>query len=134
MVQLTMRYSRYREIPARAHNLSSTISDYRVRKAMSVIAERAGTRLAVGEVAREVGMSRPHFFEVFRRSLHITPNAYRNVLRMERAYRSLLETSIPVNRIATELGFTVHADFTRFFRTNHGVSPDAYRGAAWRMT
>jgi AraC-like DNA-binding protein len=134
MVQLTVRYSRYREIPAWARNFSSAISDYRIRKAVGVIAERAATRFDVSEVAREVAMSRPHFFEVFRRSLGITPNAYRNVLRMERAYRSLLETSIPVNRIATELGFSVHADFTRFFRMNHGVSPDAYRGAAWRMT
>lgn len=134
MVQLTVRYSRYREIPAWARNFSSTISDYRIRKAVGVIAERAATRFDVIEVAREVAMSRPHFFEVFRRSLGITPNAYRNVLRMERAYRSLLETSIPVNRIASELGFSVHADFTRFFRMNHGVSPDAYRGAAWRMS
>lgn len=28
---------------------------------------------------------------------------------MERAYRSLLETPAPVNRIAAELGFTAHA-------------------------
>jgi transcriptional regulator GlxA family with amidase domain len=134
MLQLTVRYSRYREIPAWARNLSSTISDYRIRKAVGVIAERAATRFDVSEVAREVAMSRPHFFEVFRRSLGITPNAYRNVLRMERAYRSLLESPLAVNRIATELGFSAHADFTRFFRTNHGVSPDDYRGAAWRMT
>jgi AraC family transcriptional regulator len=134
IVQCTMRYSRYREIPASACNFSSTISDHRIRKALGVIAERAATRFDVGEVAREVAMSRPHFFEAFRRSTGITPNAYRNVLRMERAYRSLLATSIPVNRIAGELGFSVHADFTRFFRMNHGVSPDAFRDAAWHLT
>jgi len=133
MVELTVRYSRHREIPAWARTASSTISDYRIRRALGAIAERAGTRLAMSEVAREVAMSRPHFFEAFRRSVGITPNAYRNVLRMERAYRSLLETSAPVSRIAGELGFSVHPDFTRFFRMNHGVSPDAYRRAAWRM-
>jgi AraC-like DNA-binding protein len=133
VVQLTVRYSRHREIPAWARNASSTVCDYRIRRALGVITERAATRFDMSAVAREVAMSRPHFFEVFRRSLGITPNAYRNVLRMERAYRSLLETSIPVNRIASELGFSAHADFTRFFRMNHGVSPDAYRGAAWRM-
>lgn len=134
MAQVAVRYSRYREIPAWARSLPSTITDHRIRKAVGVIAERAATRFDVGEVAREVAMSRPHFFEVFRRSVGVTPNAYRNVLRMERAYRSLLETSIPVSRIASELGFSAHAGFTRFFRMNHGVSPDAYRGAAWRMT
>jgi AraC family transcriptional regulator len=133
MVELTLRYSRYREIPAWARSAPSTVSDYRIRRALGLIAERAATRLDMGAVAREVALSRSHFFEAFRRSLGMTPNAYRNVLRMERAYRSLLETSIPVNRIAAELGFSVHADFTRFFRTNHGVSPEAYRGAAWRI-
>jgi AraC-like DNA-binding protein len=133
MVELTVRYSRHREIPAGARTASSTVSDYRIRRALGAIAERAGTRLAMSAVAREVAMSRPHFFEAFRRSIGITPNAYRNVLRMERAYRLLLETSAPVYRIASELGFSMHADFTRFFRTNHGVSPDAYRRAAWRM-
>jgi AraC-like DNA-binding protein len=134
MVELAVRYSRHREIPAWAQNLSSTIGDYRIRKAVGIIAERAATGFDVCEVAREVAMSRPHFFELFRKALGITPNAYRNVLRMERAYRSLFETSVPVKRIANELGFAAHADFTRFFRINHGVPPEAYRGAAWRMT
>jgi AraC-like DNA-binding protein len=134
MVQLTARFSRHRELPAWARDISWTIGDHRIRKALTIIAERAATRLDLGAVAREIAMSRPHFFEVFRKSVGITPNAYRNVLRMERAYRSLLETSIPVNRIASSLGFSVHADFTRFFRTNHGVSPEAYRGAAWRLS
>jgi AraC-like DNA-binding protein len=133
MVELTLRYSRYREIPAWARNLSSTISDHRIRKALGVIAERAATRFDINEVAQEVAMSRPHFFEMFRKCLGITPNTYRNVLRMERAYRSLLEMSIPVNKIASELGFSAHADFTRFFRVNHGVSPEAFRRAAWRL-
>jgi AraC-like DNA-binding protein len=134
MVQLTARFSRHRELPVWARDISWTIGDHRIRKALNIIGERAATRLDLGAVAREIAMSRPHFFEVFRKSVGITPNAYRNVLRMERAYRSLLETYIPVNRIASSLGFSVHADFTRFFRTNHGVSPEAYRGAAWRLS
>jgi AraC-like DNA-binding protein len=133
MVQVTVRYSRYREIPAWARSAASSVSDHRIRRALNVIAERATAQLDMGDVARDVAMSRPHFFDMFRRSLGITPNAYRNVIRMERAYRSLLESTAPVNRIASELGFSVHSDFTRFFRANHGVSPDAYRRAAWRM-
>lgn len=133
MVELTVRYSTYREFPAWARTASSTVSDYRIRKAMGLLAERAATQLDMGTVASHVAMSRPHFFAAFHQCLGITPNVYRNVVRMERAYRSLLETSTPVNRIADELGFSAHAHFTRFFRMNHGVSPEAYRGAAWRI-
>jgi AraC-like DNA-binding protein len=134
MIELTLRYSRYREIPAWARSAAWNVSDHRIRRALAVIAERATSRLDMSALAREVAMSRPHFFDAFRRSVGITPNGYRNVLRMERAYRLLLETRMAVNGITAELGFAAHADFTRFFRTNHGVPPDAYRRAAWRIT
>jgi AraC-like DNA-binding protein len=132
MVELTVRYSRHSEIPSWARSFAVGIADRRIRKALALIGERATTGLDTGALAREVSMSRPHFFDAFRRSVGITPNSYRNVLRMEQAYRLLLETPAPVGRIAGELGFAVHADFTRFFRANHGVAPDAYRRAAWR--
>lgn len=134
MVQLTGRFSRNRELPRWAHDISSTIGDHRIRKALSIIAERAATRLDLGAVAREIAMSRPHFFEVFHDSVGVTPNVFRNVVRMERAYGSLFETSLPVNLIGAGLGFSVHADFTRFFRMNHGIPPEAYRRAAWRLS
>jgi AraC family transcriptional regulator len=132
MAQLAARYSRHREIPIWACSAAFTVSDHRIRRALGIIAERATTPLSVSVIAREVAMSRPHFFAAFRQSLGITPNAYRNVLRMERSYRLLLESSMLVSRIADDLGFAAHADFTRFFRASHGVSPDAYRRAAWR--
>lgn len=132
MVELTIRYARYREIPSRARSALSAVSDHRIRRALGIIAERAASQFDMEMLAAEVAMSRPHF-EVFRSSTGITPNAYRNVLRMEHGYRALLETSTPVNQIASVLGFSAHAHFTRFFRVNHGVSPEAYRLAAWRI-
>jgi AraC-like DNA-binding protein len=84
------------------------------------------------ELAREVALSRPHFFDLFRRSLGITPQTFRNVVRMESAYRAL-HTGAPIGELAKALGFSAHSHFTRFFRENHGISPDAYRRAAWQL-
>jgi AraC-like DNA-binding protein len=133
MTDLTVRFSCYRAFPAWARGAAATVSDRRIRKAMALIAERASATCDMGRIAQDAALSRAHFFELFQRSLGITPGAYRNVMRMERAYRALLESETPVGDIGRGLGFSVHAHFTRFFRDNHGVAPEAYRRVAWRV-
>jgi AraC-like DNA-binding protein len=129
----SMRFSRFRDFPAWARAAANAVSDHRVRKAMHIIADQPGADLDLGQVARSVALSRAHFFELFRHNLGVPPRVYRNVVRMERAYRALLSTDDPVGHIGAALGFAAHPHFTRFFRENHGVSPEAYRRVAWRM-
>ena len=133
MTELTVRFSRYRSFPAWARSSAAAVADRRVRKAMQLIAERCGAPCDMAVIARDAALSRPHFFELFRASLGVTPGVYRSVVRMERAYQALLESEIPVGDIGKELGFSAHSHFTRFFRSNHGVAPEAYRRVAWRM-
>lgn len=133
MTELTVRFSRYRSFPAWARSTAATVADRRVRKAMLLIAERCGTPCDMAAIARDAALSRPHFFELFRASLGVTPGVYRSVVRMERAYRALLESEIPVGDIGKGLGFSSPSHFTRFFRSNHGVAPEAYRRVAWRV-
>lgn len=133
MSELASRYSRHGEFPLWARGAEATVADHRVRKAMRLIAERTSGAFDAEQLAREVALSRPHFFELFRRGLGVTPNVYRNVVRMERAYKALLGSAAQIGDIASALGFPAHPHFTRFFRDNHGVSPAAYRLAAWQV-
>lgn len=133
MTGLTVRFSRHRSIPAWARSTAGTITDRRVRKAMQLIKERCDAACDMVAVARDAALSRPHFFELFRTTVGVTPGVYRSVVRMEHAYRALLESEIPVGDIGKSLGFSVPAHFTRFFRSNHGVAPEAYRRVAWRV-
>jgi len=133
MAHLAMRFSRCRDFPAWARGAAQAVADRRVRKAMELIAERSSAPCDMGRVARDAALSRPHFFELFKAALGVTPGVYRNVVRMERAYRALLESEVPVGDIGRDLGFAAHSHFTRFFRDNHGVAPEAYRRVAWRV-
>jgi transcriptional regulator GlxA family with amidase domain len=133
MTDLVLRFSRYRSFPAWARSATAAVADRRIRKAMALIAERTSQTCDMGRIAQDAALSRAHFFELFQTSLGITPGAYRNVMRMERAYRALLESETPVGDIGRNLGFSAHAHFTRFFRDNHGVAPEAYRRVAWRV-
>jgi AraC-like DNA-binding protein len=133
MTDLALRFSRYRSFARWERGATGAVADRRIRKATALISERCAAPCDMDRVAREAALSRAHFFELFRSSLGISPGAYRNVVRMEHAYRALLEDEKPVGEIGRDLGFSAHAHFTRFFRENHGVAPEAYRRVAWRV-
>jgi AraC-like DNA-binding protein len=101
--------------------------DWRIRKALRVLQERVGEPCELDAVAREVGLSRPHFYKLFRAQIGITPNIYLNTLRMERAIARLAESQAAVSEIGLDLGFSSQASFSRFFIANGVVPPSAYR-------
>jgi AraC-like DNA-binding protein len=101
--------------------------DFRVRKAMKLLRERVGEIVELNAVAREVGLSRPHFYKLFRSQVGLTPNLYLNALRMERAIDRLAQSGEAVSDIGFDLGFSSQASFSRFFIGNGVVPPSAYR-------
>ncbi len=107
--------------------------DFRIRKAIALMNANVGRRICFDEVARSVGLSRPHFFSLFREHMNVTPNVYWNMLRMEEAFRHLQNSEDRLTEIADDLGFTTQGNFSRFFREHVGVPPAVYRSAARSM-
>lgn len=101
--------------------------DFRIRKAMKLLQSRVGEAVELDGVAREVGLSRPHFYKLFRDQVGLTPNLYLNALRMERAIDRLAGSGEAVAEIGFDLGFSSQASFSRFFIGNGVVPPSAYR-------
>lgn len=104
--------------------------DHRIRKALALMEANVSGRLGLSEVARSVGLSRPHFFTLFKDQMSLTPNVYWNTLRMEEALRQIEASEESLTAVACNLGFTTQANFTRFFRDHAGVPPTLYRDAA----
>jgi AraC-like DNA-binding protein len=101
--------------------------DFRIRKALALMTETMCDAHSLDELATEVGLSRPHFYKLFREQVGVTPNIYLNSLRMERAIEQLTTTAQPVSDIGYDIGFSSQASFSRFFIANGVVSPSAYR-------
>jgi len=101
--------------------------DFRIRKALGLIQDRLGDFPGLDAVAREVGLSRPHFFKLFHEQIGVTPAIYLNSLRMEQAIEQLASGQQPVTEIGFDLGFSSQASFSRFFIANGVVAPSAYR-------
>ncbi|MEM8752992.1 MAG: helix-turn-helix domain-containing protein [Pseudomonadota bacterium] len=109
---------------------SSRFSDFRVRRSLRLMQENFAEDIDMDWLAREAGLSRPHFFKLFRRQMGITPNIYLNTLRTEQAIDDLTGTSKSVTEISHDLGFSSQASFTRFFSSNVGIPPSDYRRVA----
>ncbi|HJN60703.1 MAG TPA: AraC family transcriptional regulator [Alphaproteobacteria bacterium] len=109
--------------------VGGTASDFRIRKAMRYMSEHSAEPLDVMAVARHSGLSRPHFFALFRQCTNLTPNLYANVLRMNEAVNHLSESADSIAEISEELGFNAQSHFTRFFRSHQGVPPTEFRRA-----
>lgn len=109
---------------------SGTFTDYRVRRSIEFMTQKLGSEIVLDEVARESGLSRPHFYKLFRKQTGITPNLFLNTLRMERAIEQLTQTDQSVTEISFDLGFSSQSGFTRFFCSNVGMAPTDYRRVA----
>lgn len=104
--------------------------DNRIRKCINLMAERVGDDLNIDAIASDAGLSRPHFYRLFRENVGVTPNVYINTLRAETAIERLVSTNQAVTSIGLDLGFASQASFTRFFRANVGIPPTDYRRVA----
>ncbi len=105
------------------------VSDFRIRNSIRLMKERIGDELALDGIARDSGLSRPHFFKLFRQNVGLTPNMYLNTLRMETSLERITTTQDSITDIGLDLGFSSQASFTRFFTSNVGIPPTNYRRA-----
>jgi AraC-like DNA-binding protein len=110
--------------------IAATVTDFRVRKSIKLMTESPGAELELDLIARESGLSRPHFYRLFRTQTGVTPHLYLNTLMMEQALDALVATEAPVADIGFDLGFSSQSGFTRFFAANVGMAPTEYRRAA----
>lgn len=127
MISIIDRYSEWRNFGELLRATSGRSGDPRIRRAMALMRENMGAGLDIGWLAAQCGLSRAHFFSLFRRCTNLTPNVYANMLRMEAAIRSLSASDASVADISYGVGFSAPGHFTRFFREHLGITPSEYR-------
>lgn len=98
-----------------------------VRQAMAYIHEHYADPLTREEIARHVGLSEDYLTACFHQELGKTPIAYLNGYRVYQAKRLLRESAQTITEIALAVGFSDSGYFTRIFKREVGLSPQAYR-------
>jgi transcriptional regulator GlxA family with amidase domain len=98
-----------------------------LRDVQAHIAEHPGDDLSVPALAARAFMSERNFARAFRAETGMTPAAYVEVARVERARRELETTDLPVDAVAARCGFGTVETMRRAFGRRLGVNPAAYR-------
>lgn len=120
-------FSAWREREAIRRANLRRLSDPRVNRALRLMRQDPGAGLSFDELARSCGLSRPHFFHLFRECTAVSPAVYLNALRMESAFGRLVQDGVAITEVAGGLGFSEPQHFTRFFRQNLGIPPSEYQ-------
>ncbi|MBX2996971.1 MAG: substrate-binding domain-containing protein [Caldilineaceae bacterium] len=111
---------------ARKHKLSHDAQRL-VRRAMAYIHEHYADPITRQDLAYYVGLSEDYLTYCFRQETSLTPVAYLNRYRVGQAKMLLTETDHSITDIALAVGFSNSGYFSRVFRRETGLSPDAYR-------
>lgn len=119
-----------RELLARAADgpgFAKALRSQPVSRALQLLHERCAEEWTLEGLAREVSLSRTALAVKFREALGDTPMGYLRRLRMQRATQRLIDTDLPLERIASEVGYQDAFGFSRVFKKTLGVSPRDYR-------
>jgi len=98
-----------------------------LRELQAWIAAHVTEDLSVGALADRVHMSSRNFARAFVRETGVTPGAYVESVRVERARIALEGSAAPVEVVARECGFGTVETMRRAFHRRLGVGPAAYR-------
>jgi transcriptional regulator GlxA family with amidase domain len=91
------------------------------------IREHLRADLSVAELARRAGMSQRNFARAFVQDTQMTPAQFVELLRVDAARRLLEESTLPLQRIAFESGFSGAQALRRAFWRRLGVAPREHR-------
>jgi AraC family transcriptional regulator len=132
MISIIERFTPWRNLSRSlpAFSQSRNPSDWRIRRAIDLIRSDPLAVRDVDALAREVGLSRAHFYRLFEQSTRMTPHIYVNLLRMELAVKTVLHGHESLTAVSEQLGFAAQSHFTRFFRDHAGVNPSEFRHVA----
>jgi transcriptional regulator GlxA family with amidase domain len=98
-----------------------------LRELQAWIADHLEEDLSVPALARRAFMSERNFGRAFRRETGLTPAAYVEALRIERARTALQESAAPTEVIARLCGFGSAEVMRRAFQRRLGIPPTVYR-------
>jgi len=110
--------------------LASSESTEKIRTSARWLAEHYAEAISVADAARVAAMSERNYLRRFKVTLGVTPSEYLLRTRLEMTCRLLLETDLPVDKIARRCGMGNGDRLAKLFRKRFSLSPTAYRNQA----
>jgi transcriptional regulator GlxA family with amidase domain len=98
-------------------------------EAAEILERRYEQDISLDEVAMQVAASRRQLQRAFAEAGETSFRTYLQKVRMAKAAELLREGALPVNQVASSVGYRQPAQFAKAFRRHHGAAPTSYRSA-----
>jgi transcriptional regulator GlxA family with amidase domain len=85
--------------------------------------------IVIDEAAQVAAMSERNFLRRFKIEMGVTPSDYLLYVRLNMSCRLLIETSLPVDKIARRSGIGSGGRLSKLFRKYLGKTPTEYRSS-----
>lgn len=83
--------------------------------------------IRISDIADYIGINRSYLTSCFKKSMNMPPLVYLIEYRMKKAADMLINSSLPINEIATQVGYDDSLAFSKAFKNHTGTSPKTYR-------
>ena len=103
------------------------LKDPFVSRALSLLHGRVAQQWTVGDLGRDIGLSRSALADRFTRLIGEPPMRYLARWRLQLAAHHLRSGDMPLARIAEQVGYESGAAFNRAFKRSFGVPPATWR-------
>lgn len=90
------------------------------------IGDNLSLNLSIARLAEQAGQSPRTFQRRFSQEMGASPAAYVETVRLERA-KALIATHVPLQTIASQIGYPTASQFSIAFRRRFGVSPSVWK-------
>lgn len=111
----------------RKENPTNEIVPKKVKHIVEYISANIDKKLEVEELIQNTSWTKRHLTRVFMQYLKISPYQYILKRKIEKANSLLIETDIPINEIAFELGFQNYSSFCNAFKKINEETPENFR-------
>lgn len=98
-----------------------------VDRALNLVERNYAKNLSDASVAEQLGLSTSHFRYLFKQATGQPFHKYLVAVRLEKARRLLMDDTLPVSTVASAVGFSGLAHFSRAFSHRFQVSPTSIR-------
>jgi AraC family transcriptional regulator len=109
------------------HEDSSVFPPAVINRIVEYIDSHMHRHIGLVEIASLVGLSPSHCARKFRRTGGLSLERFVNRRRLIKALDLLRSSSVPLARVALDLGFCSQSHFTRLFSGQTGLTPAKYR-------